>query len=151
MFPPANYSVLQRKDLQDFVIFAPFAFEFVGMQSSAKPPSEVCVKPTIYGNPSSLISCHADRPALIELVVTLDDLGSGLRDLCRKSEKKILGDALLDGNASGGALIGPANEWIDLEAGRLQRKDLQDFVILLHSLSNSSECSRPPNRHQKFV
>jgi hypothetical protein len=27
--------VLQRKDLQDFIVFAPFAFEFIGMQSSA--------------------------------------------------------------------------------------------------------------------
>jgi len=44
-------------------------------------PSEVCVIPTIYGNPSSLVACHADRPALVDLVIALDHLVSGLRDI----------------------------------------------------------------------
>jgi hypothetical protein len=79
--------------------------------------SEFCVIPTIYGNPSNLVACHADRPAFVDLVIALDHLVSGLRDIGRKSEEKILRDALLDGNASGGALIVPADERIDLQAG----------------------------------
>ena len=68
--------------------------------------------PTINGNPSSLVACHADRPAFVDLVIALDHLVPGLRDIGRKSEEKILRDALLDGNASGGALIVPPHERI---------------------------------------
>ena len=72
--------------------------------------------PTIYGNSSNLITCHADRPTLVDLVIALDHLVPWLRDISRKREEKTLGDALLDGNAGGGALIVPADERIDLQA-----------------------------------
>ncbi len=91
-------------------------------------PSEVCMIPTIYGNPSNLVSRHADRPALVDLVIALDHLVSGSRDIGRKSEEKILRDALLDGNASGGALIVPADERIDLQAGNSQARRQCDVV-----------------------
>jgi hypothetical protein len=35
-------------------------------------PSEFCVIRTIYANPSNLVSRHADRPALVDLVIPLN-------------------------------------------------------------------------------
>src|SRR5262249_28157482 len=64
---------------------------------------------------------YADRPPLVDLVVALHDLVSGLRNIRGESKQKVLGYALLHGYASGGILIVAADRRVDLQAGESRK------------------------------
>ena len=96
------------------------------MFNSERPPDgaaltryllELRVVAAVDGHSSQLISRHTHRPALVDLVLALNDFLPRLRDVGRKGEEEVLGYPLLKGDAGRRVLIVASQQWIDLQTG----------------------------------
>src|SRR5580698_9455839 len=79
---------------------------------------ELRVVAAVDGHSSQLITRHAHRPALIDLVLALNDFLSRLRDVGRKSKEEVFGYTLLKGHAGGRILIVAPQQGINLQTGK---------------------------------
>ena len=59
----------------------------------------------VYGNPAYLIALHADRPPLADLIIALDNLLPGLRNIGGEGKQEVLRQPLLQSETSRRVLI----------------------------------------------
>ena len=78
---------------------------------------ELRVVAAVDGNSSQLISRHTHRPALVDLVLALNDFLPRLGNVGRKSKEEVLGYPLLKRDAGRRVLIVASQQWIDLQTG----------------------------------
>ncbi len=73
------------------------------------------------GDSADLIARDADRPSRIDLVISLHNFASRLRQICGECEQEIFAHTLLNGHTRGGILIVAAERRIDLQAGNARQ------------------------------